>query len=390
MPIECDKQEDALRIFTTLNNRGMILTDVDIFKGEIYKAYSDNDDKKRFIEHWKQMDEELSESMLGDNGFQFLFTQEMHIIRAKEKNHSKEIGLRAFYTNKNMVKDSYGKKSGIYLHNKDLLTDLEKIKNFWLFDQYNLSKHTQQLLQILSFFPNEYWKIIVSTAIMHKTIYSLFCEEKIKNKLYDSNSTFNLIMQEILRRSITMLFIKFIDYPSVNVVRDPIFKGYVNFYEHDILNFDTNISDILHNNNFENSFFNVFKMIKPLLALYSYTHFEAYELLPNDVQIEHIFPKKWQNTNYNGWDRDDAEEYLEDIGNKIFLERKLNIQAGNGYFGRKKDKYKESKLLQPKEIVSEYENINDWTKDDIEYRNSEIYEEIFNFFCENLEPYKLS
>lgn len=55
--------------------------------------------------------------------------------------------------------------------------------------------------------------------------------------------------------------------------------------------------------------------------------------------MEHIFPQKWQNTNYNGWTREDAKEYLEQIGNKMWLEKKINIQAGNGYFGRKKEKY---------------------------------------------------
>ena len=59
---------------------------------------------------------------------------------------------------------------------------------------------------------------------------------------------------------------------------------------------------------------------------------------PSD--IEHIFPKKWQDTNYNGWTKIDADLYLDRFGNKTVFEKKLNIQAGNGYFGVKKQKYR--------------------------------------------------
>lgn len=66
----------------------------------------------------------------------------------------------------------------------------------------------------------------------------------------------------------------------------------------------------------------------------------AYEqqdtLLPSKWEIEHIFPQKWQ-TNYFP-DVSDAtiKEKIEHIGNKLPFEKKLNIVAGNGYFGKKK------------------------------------------------------
>ena len=42
LPIEADSQDTALRIFSTLNNRGLPLSDSDIFKAELYKFYSKN------------------------------------------------------------------------------------------------------------------------------------------------------------------------------------------------------------------------------------------------------------------------------------------------------------------------------------------------------------
>lgn len=98
--------------------------------------------------------------------------------------------------------------------------------------------------------------------------------------------------------------------------------------------------------------------------------------------MEHIFPQKWQNTNYNGWTREDAKEYLEQIGNKMWLEKKINIRAGNGYFGRKKEKYKESNFLEARDLANYPKN--DWLKEDIEARNEEIYNRLYAFFKENI------
>ncbi|WP_293651400.1 DUF262 domain-containing HNH endonuclease family protein [uncultured Campylobacter sp.] len=70
------------------------------------------------------------------------------------------------------------------------------------------------------------------------------------------------------------------------------------------------------------------------------------------AEIEYIFPRNWQNTNYNGWDEKEAQEYLEQIGNKMFLEKKLNIQAGNRYFNKKKEIYKDSYFIEARDLYA--------------------------------------
>lgn len=40
LPIEAESQDTALRIFSTLNDRGKPLSDADIFKAQFYKFYS--------------------------------------------------------------------------------------------------------------------------------------------------------------------------------------------------------------------------------------------------------------------------------------------------------------------------------------------------------------
>lgn len=47
LPIECDSIDDALIIFNTLNNRGLPLSDADIFKAQLFKKVSADEKSKK-------------------------------------------------------------------------------------------------------------------------------------------------------------------------------------------------------------------------------------------------------------------------------------------------------------------------------------------------------
>ncbi|MDW8348527.1 MAG: DUF1524 domain-containing protein, partial [Bacteroidia bacterium] len=96
----------------------------------------------------------------------------------------------------------------------------------------------------------------------------------------------------------------------------------------------------------------------------------------------HILPKKWQSNNYNGWDKKDAEQYLEKFGNKVVIEDKLNIQAGNNYFGKKKEKYRVSKIQRVLDLSKHPED--NWLKENIEAREKDFVDTLSNYFKENL------
>jgi hypothetical protein len=60
----------------------------------------------------------------------------------------------------------------------------------------------------------------------------------------------------------------------------------------------------------------------------------------------------------------------------------LNIEAGNGYFGRKKEKYSKSEIAHIKDL-SNYEK-DDWTKEDIDKREIEFKNRLMSFFEKHL------
>ena len=68
------------------------------------------------------------------------------------------------------------------------------------------------------------------------------------------------------------------------------------------------------------------------------------------------------------------KEKLEHIGNKLPFEKRLNIVAGNGYFGKKKKAYSASKIAITKEMGTS--DITEWGLDSITRRDVRISDTI--------------
>ena len=97
LPIDADDQETALTIFNTLNNRGLPLSDADIFKSYIYKRLDDVG-KKSFIHKWKQLE---IDSAKVDESIQSLFYYHMFYLRAQDGDEKTTTpGVRKYYLEK--------------------------------------------------------------------------------------------------------------------------------------------------------------------------------------------------------------------------------------------------------------------------------------------------
>ncbi|WP_236845409.1 GmrSD restriction endonuclease domain-containing protein [Campylobacter devanensis] len=99
------------------------------------------------------------------------------------------------------------------------------------------------------------------------------------------------------------------------------------------------------------------------------------------LEVEHILPKTWQNTNFDEWNETSHLQYLEQISNKILLNKLTNIKCANNFFSLKQEKYKENHNSQEvKELGNREDKI--WSKADIESRNKAIELVLKNFINE--------
>ncbi len=356
LPIECDTPETALTIFSTLNDRGLPLADSDIFKAQIYRNLEE-DKRKAFTEKWKELTQICKQALISiDDVFRYY----THVLRARNNDKSKEVGLRKFY-----AEDKYK-----HLKDENLIPEIMAVANFWLYinrnlepddeDAYIISTEARKYLHILSHYPNEYWKYVTTVFFLNN----------------QNSDAFNTDFYNFLKKLTAFLFAKFIDYPSVNAIKDDIYAACISVQATNDLQLKFTLDEGLIYAKIDGQ--SSSRLSRALLLLDAYLNKGQKDLIPETSDIEHIFPKKWQDTNYNGWSYADALLNLDRFGNKIIFEKKLNIQAGNGYFGIKKQKYKESKIASVLDL-SNYPN-NDWLKEDIETREENFKENIIHFF----------
>lgn len=373
LPIEAESQDTALRIFSTLNDRGKPLSDTDIFKAQFYKYYSDKGEKLQFISRWKELEgicDEIFHSEYG-SAMDELFTRYMYFERAKagNKNTTTE-ALRKFYE-----KDKYA-----LLKQESTLSNLEALAEFWkeisAQDDSCFSDRVLRRLSVLSYAPNGMWTYLVSTYFM------TYRNEE--GKLDDQN--FYNFLNKITAFIWAYAFVR----PGVNALRTPAYPEMINIVNGLPVEFkdfkfeEENVRNIIDNYAFTNGR----PITKSILAWWAYNN-ESQQLIPADttLEIEHIYPRKRQENEKSLSDN----KNLESLGNKALLEKSINIRASDYKFEDKKKYYLGFITSQGKtkegtkvfELANLAKNASDFSEQDIIQRKQQMIDAFINYLKEN-------
>lgn len=372
LPIEAENQDAALRIFSTLNNRGKPLSDADIFKAQFYDFYKKQGKISEFIDTWKALEEICEEIFHPISGTPMdeLFTRYMYYERAKKGiKESTTEALRKFYE-----KDHYS-----ILKNDETFQNLQILADFWQdIAKQNKNRFSDRILRkllILNFAPNGMWTYFTSVY---------FLKNKDENNLLEDNEFYNF-----LNKTIAFIWTYAFVNPGVNALRTPVYAEMVNIIngksvEFDSFKFDkTNVENIFNNYRFNNGR----PITKSLLAWWAFEK-QSQEMikLGTVFEIEHIFAVNRQEK--EGLLSND--ELLEKLGNKALLEKRINIRASDYRFEDKKKYYvgfttKKGKEKEPtviNELLQLGKNAKDFTENDIKKRNQEMLDTFMSYLKE--------
>lgn len=332
LPIDADDQETALTIFNTLNNRGLPLSDADIFKSHIYRTL-DETSKKTFINKWKKLE---NDSAKVSESIQSLFYYHMFYLRAKDNDvKTTTPGVRKYYLEKGKDRLSVGiiDELANSLHLWEVVNGRDSIET----EAWSQNMDIRKILDCLSSYSNEFWKYPVSIFYMK----------------YKDKEDFEDIFLKFLRKFYVMLLTRFLEAPTISAVKGDILKLNAQIINTCHPVFTAGFEEKKSEDEYEMQAEKVRTdnlLIKPnkkvermILKLLAYVEENQDDMLPSYWEIEHIFPQTWDSKYYT-FDEEEANEKLEHIGNKLPLEKKLNISASNNYFDKKKEKYKESKI----------------------------------------------
>lgn len=367
LPIEAESQDTALRIFSTLNDRGLPLSDADIFKAQFYKYYGALDSKDEFISEWKNLEETTSSVFKTITGTPMdeLFARYMYFLRAKEGNKSSTTeALRKFYE-----RNKYQ-----YLKQSHTIDELKALSLFWKSvsdqDKNRFSENALKKLFVLNYAPNGMWQHITSVYFLQ-------------------NSTDDGILEDtkfckFLNRITAFIFAYAITNPGVNALRTPVYDEMVNLVKGGEATFSKYKFNITQaRTSFENYVFtNQRSATRSIITWYAYTFPNQQILGLNEIfHLEHIYSKKRQEM--EGGLQCDSN--LDSLGNKILLESSINIRASDYRFEDKKEIYsgkqRRGNYKAPSKVseISELIGCNEFEEEHVIGRHKKILDSFFKF-----------
>jgi len=351
LPIGCHDQEDALTLFDTINNRGLPLSDADIFKAKLHAAAGDS--KKEFVDKWNHL-----------KNHDWLFRAYLHILRAQAGDVSKERAMRTYFLEpqRNRLTDWSS-----VMHTLKVCYDIE--------ENNELSPSILIYWEILNTYPNYYWKFPLYVFLNKHHTY-----DQNNNLLFLQDSKakeFLVLIEELTRYAL----VKGVVYNSVNVIKDDIFYlcknieefgDYKSFLRSKYIDNLDSFKDKIRRSEF-GRYLRAFVILSSALNP-NQDKSSFYNLLLSKFHIEHILPRSWNH--YDRWTEETHKEKLNTLGNLVIFEQKLNIAAQDSFFTRKKDKYR---LSQVQDLLDIDQNESNWYPGQVDQRKELNESRIFSF-----------
>ncbi|WP_027121464.1 DUF262 domain-containing protein [Mycoplasma leonicaptivi] len=373
--IELENLESALTIFQTINNRGLQLSDSDIFKSIIYKKLTSEKEKGDFINKWKELSDKISKN---NYNFEKIFTYYMFYLRALSGDISiRTPGLRKYFIPLiEKGKIFLSKDITIKIDSNKIINDLNEINNFFVVINQRKILENQEWtnnfevlkeLDIISSYPNEFWKYpVVCYYMAHRN------QENFANNFKKFLSDLSL-----------KLLVKYLEVPTSNAIKDKVLllnKEIIN-NKNTYLKIDKLQEDQIKfiKNKIMYTPKNLTKMIIKVLA---YDFNEQKELLPDKWEIEHIIPQRWSRLN------ESTKEVIEMIGNKLPLENSINKVSSDKILDFKFNEYKDSKIRIVLDFMNQNKELKTWDKNNVSKRSQEISEIILNKILNKWKGYK--
>ena len=342
-----DTREQAFRLFTILNNRGIPLTTADILKSLNLDKVQDEIKRNEYAKKWEELEEQY-----GDKFDRFLnFIRTIKLKEKARKNLLEEFEEKVYGKVMN-----YGKESIDYI--------------------LKTSENYDKLINLTSDFNNEYKNLINIMKVGFNS------EDWIPPLLYyyEKFNTQGLVE-----------FLKLLDNKFMGdwINKETPTKRLENMNKIlKAIEIGENYNDILNNKNLFSFDINNFKNIingnifgerycKYLLLKIEYLSLDsevAYIGNYKNISIEHVLPQnpkedsEWRVKFSN----EDREEWTNKLGNLILLTKRKNSKLSNLEFKDKKKKYIADKMLLFPSVFEVYSNGEDWNIDILKTRQNRI------------------
>lgn len=337
-------RDNALKIFETINDRGLPLSDSDIFKAKLFSMALDETKSDDFIKEWKRLDAACNEI---DATIDYLFKIYTHIIRGESKIKTTEVGLRDFFTKNDKSPFNQEKKEYSKTYSQ-ILADIFKIIECISF--YNdVIKEPKKYLGL-----SKWFQILKE----HRNKYPLTA---LFVYLYKNGTENN---QELANFSKNL----------VRLAYDRSMKSQLQFQIYDlIIKITENTLEDYYSSKVKESDFEYFGVLKNGYALLAFYLQKNQEVISNYKFDKIISSKDTENLD-KSWKGVTFNDYTDSLGNMLVIDI---IKRRNVTLSEKIDSLKESPLQEIQALVPKLEN---WSYEYYQERETQLRERLLAFF----------
>jgi uncharacterized protein with ParB-like and HNH nuclease domain len=370
--VSASELEDAFRLFTVMNNRGIKLRNSDILKADNLSLIKDTSKRMDYGKEW-----EKAESYFGE-GFDY-FLAHLRTILVKRK--AAFSLLKEFedniYNPKEYDRNAkvFSKLTPLLLKGEETFKFVDKYKSYYeqLFDNDNFELSSDyELYNRLQLMQNGFEADLWIAPLLRyydkfKTNGLLFFVRMLENK-FGNDWLLGLTPTERIENMNKL--IQTIDDVSVP---DGLFST-------DVLELDNEqLIEILSGNIYGRK---AAKYI--LLKIDLMYHGNTTKMdMPAVISIEHILPQTPNDESQ--WQKDFTEqqriEWTNRLGNLVLISRRKNSAQGNKDYSEKKIKYFKKNVELFSNSVRIYNLYQNWTLKDLQENHNEVIEKIKQGFC---------
>jgi len=355
--------EDAFKLFTVMNDRGIKLRNSDILKAMNLREINSNE-RDLYAKKWEEV-----ENYFGEDFDKFLSYLRMILVKEKAKKSLLSEFEENIYFNKGTKKDNVP----LLKLGKETVDFINKYKNHYenLFDNNEDVKFNALISIMKNTLPADLW---IAPLLR---FYDKFQSNNILEFLekLDNKFSFDWIVGFTPTKRIenTNKIIKAIE--NINDVETLL--------KNDVFNIDlNNLKNVLNDDIYGKRF------AKYLLYKLEYFYVDnesPLPLFPKTLTIEHILP---QNPPQNSqWRKDFSDEEIKElvhkIGNLILMSRRKNSSQGNRDFIYKKNKYFKGRIDLFRHSTEVILNNEKWTSIEIKNNQDKIVEKLMTHYSKN-------
>ena len=356
--------EDAFKLFTVMNDRGIKLRNSDILKAENLRLVSSTN-REKFAKDWEKIENYFEDDF-------DVFLSHLRTILVKEKarkNLLDEFEENIYFSNGNKKGSSplLGKGQDTFEYIKKYKKYYDEIFNQDHFSKFGDYKFDNLITIMKNVLPADLWIApLLRFYDKFKDNSLLSFLEKLDNKFsYDwiigltptsRIENMNNIIKEIDKISDVAL-----------LLNNKIFE--IN---------RTDLMNILKDNIYGRRF------TRYILFKLDYLYGDTDKInVPNMITVEHILPQTPKDDSQWKIDFSDQEreQWTNKIGNLVLISRKKNSSQGRMDFSDKKTKYFKNNIELFRNSLKIYTSYTKWTPAEIEKNHQEVLEKIEKHYC---------